>query len=1181
MRAPDDLLKAAIAAALAAMCLFSSPAVTAGGRGDSALMPMDALPPARLIVAYDDDLAEVRSRGRAAMTASAASARDSRGRARIDSLAALAGQPLQFRRGLANGALLVDADSGLDEAGLLRLAERIQARAPAGLRYVEPDRILQAVLTPNDPSLGSLWGMAGPAQVNGLAGVNAYTAWDRTDGSGATVAVIDTGYRPHADLAGQVVAQYDFISDPASANDGDGRDANAQDPGDFRISGSCGSSGTSTSSWHGTHVAGTIAALGNNGLGVVGAAYGAKLVIARVLGRCGGSTSDIADAIIWSSGGAVAGVSSNAQPAQVLNMSLGGQYPCSASPTLQGAIDSARSRGATVVVAAGNSNMDASGFSPASCSGVISVASIGDGGSRAPYSNYGATVDVAAPGGDMSRGSTVGILSTYNSGATTPGADSYAYLQGTSMASPHVAGVAALLYAAKPSITPDEVEATLKGNVRAFPGSCISCGSGLVDATLALAAITPGPGSVRLGSSSYAVAENGVIATIGVQRLGGSLGAISVDYATSNGTAIAGSDYTAISGTLSWADGDVTTKTFSVPMINDGVGESAETVALTLSNPGGGAALGSVRNATLTISDDDTVPGTLAFAASAYSLSETGGSVTLTVNRSGGSYGAASVSYSTANSSAAAGSDYLAASGTLSWANGDTTPRTVRITVYNDTLAEAGETLQLRLSGASGAVLGSPSIATVTINDDDAPSVNGTLAFTSGSASVNEAAGTATVSVSRSLGSVGAVSVSYASSNGTAAAGSDYTATSGTLSWAAGDIASKSFTVPIGNDSSVESTETIVLSLSSPTGGAVLGTTRSQTLSIVDNDGVPGVLAIGAASYTVAENGGSILIPITRSGGSTGGASVTYATTSSSAIAGTDFAATSGTLIWASGDAATKTVRVTVYNDSLAETAESFQLRLGTAAGASLGSPSTAVVTISDDDTISSAGSIAFTSGSQSVLETAGSATINVARGAGSIGAVSVDYTITGGTAAAGSDYGSISGTLSWADGASGNRTISLPVLDDLLAEANETVVLTLSNATGGAVLGTTKTSTVTIADNDGSPGAMSLSSATYTVGEAGGSLLVTVTRSGGSYGSAAIDYSTANGGAVAGSDYTAKSGRLVWTSGDSSSKTFSIMIFNDTLKESAETVLVRLTNPQGAALGSIAVATATITDND
>ncbi|WP_293397211.1 S8 family serine peptidase, partial [Nevskia sp.] len=712
------------------------------------LAASEPLPPSRLIVAYEDDIAAFRGRRRTAMSFAAAQALDATARSRVDDLAAGAGQPMRYRRRLGNGALLIDADGGLDEAALTRLAARIKARRPTGLRYVEPDRILQPVLTPNDPWLGNLWGVAGPAQVNGLAGVNAYTAWDRTDGSGATVAVIDTGYRPHADLAGQIVAQYDFISDAASANDGNGRDSDASDPGDFRISGSCGSSGTSNSSWHGTHVAGTIAALANNGVGVAGVAYGAKLVIARVLGRCGGTTSDIADAIIWASGGTVSGVPANPQPAQVLNMSLGGQYPCSSSPTLQGAIDSARSRNSTVVVAAGNANMDASGFSPASCNGVISVAAIGDGGSRAPYSNYGASVDVAAPGGDMSRGSTVGILSTYNNGATTPGSDSYAYLQGTSMASPHVAGVAALLYAAQPSITPDEVESTLKGNVRSFPVSCSGCGTGLVDASLALAAIAPGPGSLRFSASSYAVTENGVIATISVQRSGGSAGAVSVNYATANGTAVAGSDYIATSGTLNWADGDATTKTFSVPMIDDALAESSETLALALSAPGGGASLGSVKTATLTIADNDSAPGSLAFAAAIYSLAENGGTVTVTINRTGGSYGAASLSYATANGSAAAGSDYLATSGTLSWANGDASSKTVRITVYNDTTAEANETFQLRLSGVSGAALGANAIATVTINDDDSPSVNGSLAFTAGSASISEAAGSATVTVS-------------------------------------------------------------------------------------------------------------------------------------------------------------------------------------------------------------------------------------------------------------------------------------------------------------------------------------------------------------------------------------------------------------------------------------------------
>ncbi|WP_022978475.1 Calx-beta domain-containing protein [Nevskia ramosa] len=796
----------------------------------------EPLPPSRLIVAYEDDIAAFRGRRRTALSFEAAQALDTLARSRVDDLAVGAGQSMHYRRRLGNGALLIDADGGLDEAALTRLAARIKARRPAGLRYVEPDRILQPVLTPNDPYLGNLWGVAGPAQVNGLSGVNAYTTWDRTDGSGATVAVIDTGYRPHADLAGQIVAQYDFISDAASANDGNGRDSDASDPGDFRVSGSCGSSGTSNSSWHGTHVAGTIAALANNGVGVAGVAYGAKLVIARVLGRCGGSTSDIADAIIWASGGTVSGVPANPRPAQVLNMSLGGQYPCSSSPTLQGAIDSARSRNSTVVVAAGNANMDASGFSPASCNGVISVAAIGDGGSRAPYSNYGASVDVAAPGGDMSRGSTVGILSTYNNGATTPGSDSYAYLQGTSMASPHVAGVAALLYAAKPSITPDEVESTLKGNVRSFPVSCSGCGTGLVDAALALAAIAPGPGSLRFSASSYAVTENGVGATISVQRSGGNAGAVSVNYASANGTAIAGSDYIATSGTLNWADGDATAKTFSVPMIDDAVAESSETLALTLSAPGGGATLGSIKTATLTIADNDSA------------------------------------------------------------------------------------------------------------------SVKSTLAFTAGSASIGEAAGSATVSVSRTPGSTGAVSVNYASSNGTALAGSDYSAVSGTLNWSAGDTASKSFTVPINNDSAAEANETIILSLSAPGGGAVLGATKTQTLTIIDNDAAPGTLALSSATYTVGEAGGVATVTVTRSGGSYGTAAIDYTTANGLAMAGSDYTAKAGRLVWASGDATSKTFTVAILNDTLKEKAETILIRLSNPQTATLGSPASGTVTIVDND---------------------------------------------------------------------------------------------------------------------------------------------------------------------------------------------------------------------------------------
>jgi serine protease len=204
------------------------------------------------------------------------------------------------------------------------------------------------------------------------------------------------------------------------------------------------------------------------------------MVPVRVLGKCGGYTSDIADAITWSSGGAVSGVPANANHAKVLNLSLGGTGACDA--TTQTAINGARSRGAVVVVAAGNDNMDVSNASPANCAGVIAVAATGKTGARASYSNHGTLIDVAAPGGDGSYG----VISTLNLGSSAPGADNYAGYQGTSMATPHVAGVAALMFAAKPTLTPDQVESMLKSTARAFPATCSGCGTGIVDATAAV-----------------------------------------------------------------------------------------------------------------------------------------------------------------------------------------------------------------------------------------------------------------------------------------------------------------------------------------------------------------------------------------------------------------------------------------------------------------------------------------------------------------------------------------------------------------------------------------------------------------------------------------------------------------------------------------------------------------------
>lgn len=370
----------------------------------------------------------------------------------------------------------------------------MQEMASTGnIEYIEIDQMLQPFATPNDPRYSDQW-----HYFESAGGINAPAAWNKSTGNGVVVAVLDTGYRPHSDLNPNILQGYDMISNLSVANDGGGRDSDARDPGDAVSANECGYTHSArSSSWHGTHVAGTVAAVSNNGEGVAGVAYDAKVVPVRVLGKCGGLTSDIADGIIWASGGSVSGVPTNANPADVINMSLGGQGSCSS--TTQSAINTARANGATIVIAAGNSNANSANFNPGNCSGIINVASVGRNGGRAYYSNYGSNIDVAAPGGAQSfANDPEGILSTYNTGSNTPSSDSYAYSQGTSMAAPHVAGVAALVKQAKPSATPDEVESILKSTTRSFPATCSSCGTGIIDASAAVDAALNGSGGNEL-----------------------------------------------------------------------------------------------------------------------------------------------------------------------------------------------------------------------------------------------------------------------------------------------------------------------------------------------------------------------------------------------------------------------------------------------------------------------------------------------------------------------------------------------------------------------------------------------------------------------------------------------------------------------------------------------------------
>jgi subtilisin family serine protease len=420
---------------------------------------------------------------------------------RVAILSAATGRDIAWLRAMSGGADVLRLPRALPIGEVEAMAAAL-ARLP-GVAYAEPDRRMFPALTPNDPRFGEQWSLQAvrtTAPVN--YGINAPAAWDITTGSAVTVAVLDTGVLfGHADLQGKLLPGYDFISPDSSgvfntANDGDGRDADASDPGDWVTTAEADILGcdASDSSWHGTHVAGTIAAATDNGLGVAGINWQAMILPLRVLGKCGGYTSDITDAMRWATGLAVADVPENLYPARILNLSLGAPGTCGV--TWQNAINAVNARGAVVIVAAGNENQDLSvtSSSPAVCNGVLAVAASTRSGQRASYSNYGSAVAISAPGGATSNDA---ILSTLDGGLTVPLNDSRIdSLYGTSMATAHVAGVASLLLSHNPALTREQVVTALTGaaSVTAFPVSsnCTpgSCGAGILNARLALDSLT-------------------------------------------------------------------------------------------------------------------------------------------------------------------------------------------------------------------------------------------------------------------------------------------------------------------------------------------------------------------------------------------------------------------------------------------------------------------------------------------------------------------------------------------------------------------------------------------------------------------------------------------------------------------------------------------------------------------
>lgn len=500
--------------------------------------------------------------------------------------------------------LVLQAGRAIDDHLQVVMAQGIDSRAlvarlsgDAEVERVVVDGRRFALRVPNDsyyaagpavvgssggPAVGQ-WYLRAPeasTPVNGdeskiVSSINAPAAWDITTGHRTVpVAVLDTGIRAeHPDLAGKVLAGYDMIHDATTANDGNGRDSDASDPGDWitdadKTNATFKDCTVENSSWHGTQTAGLIGAATNNGTGMAGGAWNATIVPVRVLGKCGGYDSDIAAGMLWAAGLPVAGVPANANPVKVMNLSLGGSgYPaelCS-NTAYKDVVPQVLAQGAVIVASAGN-GLDDGGHAlnpPANCSGVIAVAGLRHAGTKVGYSDLGPDVSIAAPAGNCVNTSSsqpciYPIMSLTNRGTTSPTTsaytDSFDAGIGTSFSAPLVSATAALMMTANPTLTPNQVLAAIQNTARPFPSSgaapetsgpvpvcqapsqtgqlqcyCTktTCGAGMLDMGAAVASIatqlvayidvspaSPVPGAaITLGSGSTVVPSGRTIAS--------------------------------------------------------------------------------------------------------------------------------------------------------------------------------------------------------------------------------------------------------------------------------------------------------------------------------------------------------------------------------------------------------------------------------------------------------------------------------------------------------------------------------------------------------------------------------------------------------------------------------------------------------------------------------------------
>lgn len=1079
---------------------------------------------------------------------------------------------------------LVAVPVGFD---LERFAQEIRRESMVSL--VEPNYIYRKELRPDDTRFSLQWQLenngANYVGNNGAglpgADLNLVPAWDiQAFGAGSIIAIIDDAVETsHEDLAPNILAGGKCFESGGSYCGGNPNNPNP----------------TGADQDHGTWVAGSAAARGDNTIGVASPAWRASILPYKTDLTSAAITASINDAVT--------------KGAHIINMSFGGPTP---SASTRAALATAQANGILAIASAGNgdANNDRSKAhfpSNYDLPNVFSIASSDGYDDISGFSQWGAfTVELAAPGS---------LVQTTSTG------DSYVAVSGTSFASPLVAGVAALIKAETGASGPN---AWKQLRAHLLYGGVNGVGLGGTQ--------TPGrdrkaiPGRVQAGRLDAARALQGPPGGVIVIN-----GFTVDDSATGNNNGLLDPNESAdliievenvwttesnVTGTLLPFDSATIPSAFESGQLSataptQSFGTIAQDQKVTARFP---VTLGNVTQneqyfLTLQLASDN---GTLPDRYFTMEIGELQNNVTVTqaIQRLNfDEFHAWHVDVPPGASNLVIATTADNPTGGTCSDGGQSNPASIDIDLlarfgqppeYSIALAppEGSESFYTdpatRVSGNCGGhetlIYPTPQAGTyhiVVVNFDqvqhdytitasfDAPQ-EGTIVFDPPDYLIDENAGTVVMSVSRTGGS-GVVSVDYATRDGSAAAGSDYASATGTLSWADGETGSKTLSVNLIDDAAFEADEQFFVDLQNPTGGASIGSQATGNVTIIDDDN-PGELGFTSSTYSAVENGLVATIGVTRSNGNKGVLAVDYASADGSATAGSDYQAASGTLLWADGEAGEKTFQVQILEDAVLEADETVLLSISNPVPTVPLTPTSSVLTIDDND---DPGSVSFDQASFLVDETAGSVQISVTRSGGDLaGSASIDYATADQTATAGSDYQAASGTFSWLPGEGGSKTVTINISDDTAFEPDEIFTFTLSNPSSGLTIAGSSSATVTITDDD-DPGQLQFSAATQSIGEAGGTVTVTVNRIGGFKGAVDVSYETATGTAT-GSDFTAANGTLSWTDGDSGSRTVDITINNDTLNENGESFTVTLSAPtNGARLGSPATITITIIDND